>query len=55
VRMYLPTALFVGCLIALNYILPHGSGTGSTGRNHQKALRIAGPPSGMELALRASS
>ena len=41
--MYLPTALFVSCLIALNYILPHGSGTGSTAvANHQKALRIAG-------------
>jgi hypothetical protein len=33
VRMYLPTALFVRCLIALYYILPHGSGTGSTGES----------------------
>jgi hypothetical protein len=41
--MWVPTALFVSCLIALNYILPHGSGTGSTAvANHQKALRIAG-------------
>jgi hypothetical protein len=38
VRMYLPTALFVGCLVALNYILPHGSGTGSTGRKSSESV-----------------
>ena len=36
--MYLPTALFVSCLIALNYILPHGSGTGSTGRKSSESV-----------------
>ena len=35
--MYLPTALFVNCLIALNFILPHGSGAPDhPGANHQQ-------------------
>jgi hypothetical protein len=38
VSPYLPTALFVGCHIALNYILPHGSGAGSTARKSSESV-----------------